>query len=349
MDDERLRSALRHLSESAPDPHGVLDGLAARSRALRARRRLLVAAGGMAVIAPVAVLRPWRRDSWPRVPAPPAVPSSLGDVLPFNATWLPEDAAEYFRSVMVAGPDVGTMERGWRVVSAEGELVVKLRAVPLDPYLPRTGEPVDVNGADGRFQETGLKVVSWPYSRHVALSVTVLWSPAKGVPGGTPPSTGASRDIALRVARSVRPDGRTTLLSPVRFGWLPAGYRHHRSELGGGSSHWGAAVMATGSRQHSPTITATLATRGADRDDGAVSITVRGRPAWYYRPSIAGPVGSGLRYSYLQVVLDNGLVVRVASSQTDDHDPAMVEEAALVEVANTLTIDDTPDRFWLTR
>lgn len=358
MDDvtmeERLRAALRHQADRAPGPHGVIAGFETRTRALRQRRRLLVAAAGVAVTAgiagPVLATRHWKRRGGPAAdPTPSAPPAGGGDMLPYQATWLPDGAVEYNRVLAVAGEEAGRMTRSWRaMVQGKDQKVIVRTEIGVQSAVPQ-GESVDVNGKSGYLDgDTTRADFTWWVTPTTMLQVMAYRARYDTSPG----DRGLYRDLVLRVAKSVRPDGQTRLVTPVRFGWLPTGYQHNSSAMGSEGVEvpgWHSGVIAGGKARDSSFVRAELSTVSVKRPPGAEAVTVRGRAGWYraYR-SASDPDGIP-RSSLLEIDSGKGFVVRVVTDPGGGSGPAPLDKAALIKVADSLTIDESPDFSWMGR
>lgn len=350
MNEETLRAALQRQADRAPDPDGVIAGLETRARAVRQRRRLLTAAGGIAVAAaiagPVMAVRPWvRRDG--QVVDPDATQTPLPDALPYQATWLPDGASEHRRVLTMVGEDAGKMQREWRAVVNGKEQKISLVAEIYRP-VDRLGPgwtPVDVNGVGGHLHaEKTAAVVRWRASKTITLTVNFFLARYDALPG----NRDMYRELALRVARSVRPDGRTRLVTPVRFGWLPPGYEGRDLMMGGESKEaWETSVTAGGERSASAFVRAQLARTRVQRPTAAVPVTVRGLPGWYHAYRTAGDPDGVPRSSLLEAEFGEGLVLRLVTDPGGLSAPAPLTPEALIKVGDDLVIDESPDLGWM--
>ncbi|MCW6006469.1 hypothetical protein K1W54_18075 [Micromonospora sp. CPCC 205371] len=222
IDAEAIRDAFAALADEAPDARPVRAALAGRARRHRQRRLVLrlAGAGTLAATTGVAVAGVWRltRPSDPDFPVLDGGPGGgwLEVPLRFRPSWLPHRYGEAGRGFIVDGDRAPVLSRDYQRGSAEG--VISLLVgwhTSLDPNRPSgTASTVDINGSPGqlvRVDSNGLATyVSWQPPGQPQLMVSVLTGDGAAV----------QRDVALRVARSVRPDPGLTWVGP-RFGWRP--------------------------------------------------------------------------------------------------------------------------------
>lgn len=140
------------------------------------------------------------------VPPKPAEHASEGaTVLQYQPGWLPEGSYENAR----AFHGQGMLTRTWVLPDSETTRQRELMLAVDQLSMPAQGRTVDINGIPGMLvtdhQNT---VVAWMAEPGQRISLTIM---------GTDEVT----NIALRVARSVKPDGDAAFVWPLEFTWLP--------------------------------------------------------------------------------------------------------------------------------
>ncbi|GAB3989643.1 hypothetical protein GCM10029978_115300 [Actinoallomurus acanthiterrae] len=229
--DEVIRQAFERQAENAPAADRVLADL--RVRMGRARRRRVATQGVMAAVVSGAAVAAavWVPSGGPesigrRVQAGPR-PAPVR--LLYRPGWLPQGFTEVAREVG-QGRSNGVQIRTWADRSlterpADNALVPRVdmevepptrggREDQLTSLRRQTGSTtVDVNGHEARrWQDSsGQCMIAWRPTAQTVLSVTMsgLIDPCAD---------------ALRVARSVGPDDRATVVPPLRATWLPTRY-----------------------------------------------------------------------------------------------------------------------------
>ena len=331
--DALLRSALEEMAGRAPDAERVRDGLAARARAHRQRRTLLVAGGAVTVAAAaggtvgLGLLRGARSGGpgddgppAPNLPSPsPGPPAGDGNLLvPMHhrPTWLPEGVFEHQRGANILGNRL-IQARIWRTQDPEAVTPhVQLFVMP-DQELG-SGEPVLVNGRQGLIgTEDSTALVAWPLDSGFSLAVVVggMQRPA---------------EIALRVARSVVPDDVSTLEVALDLGWLPDRVRGDHSVLlerrGSGADR----QVQISNESYTPVLLLFLSREEQARLDGE-PIGLRGR---------TGRVGSG----WAQVELDDGRLLGLSLTGVDSLEPTVGE---LRRIVDEVRIGPEPYTGWI--
>ncbi|MEV4513173.1 hypothetical protein AB0K00_29885 [Dactylosporangium sp. NPDC049525] len=222
IDTEAIRSAFAALADEAPPADRIRASLVVRARRHRQRRLVLQLAGAGTVVAAtgVAAAGVWRLTQPPasRFPVLHAGPGGgwLEVPLRFRPAWLPRGYGEGKRTVVVDGTQAPVLSRDWQPGTADRMIALLIGWHPsLDPDRPSGRETtVDVNGVPGRLVQTGDQTpgtyLTWQPPGQPQLLVSVH----------TDDVADAQQDLAVRVARSVRPDPGTTAVGP-RFGWLP--------------------------------------------------------------------------------------------------------------------------------
>ncbi|GAA3199650.1 hypothetical protein ACFO1B_50015 [Dactylosporangium siamense] len=222
IDADAIRSAFAALADEAPPPERIHASLAVRARRHRQRRLVLrlAGAGTVAAATGVAAAGVWRftRPPESRFPVLHAGPGGgwLEVPLRFRPTWLPRGYGEGQRGVVVEGTQAPVVSRGWQTgdMSQGISLMVGWHS-SLDPDRPNGPlTTIDVNGVPGELVQVGDQ----------ALGTFLTWQPP-GQPQllisvHTDDGADAQQHLAVRVARSVRPDPGVTSVGP-RFGWLP--------------------------------------------------------------------------------------------------------------------------------
>ncbi|MFC0527618.1 hypothetical protein [Phytohabitans kaempferiae] len=223
IDSEAIRTAFAALADQAPPPDRIRAALAARVRQHH-RRRLVLRLAGAGVVAAstgVATAGVWRatRPSGPGFPVLDGGPGGgwLDVPLQYRPAWLPQRYGESARTVVVDGERAPVISRDWQPGPAEQPISLLVGWHPsLDADRPGgTPENVEVNGAPGELVQVDADrfatYVTWRAPGQPQLMVSVL----------TDDGADAQRDLAMRVARSVRPDPGRIGVGP-RFGWRPA-------------------------------------------------------------------------------------------------------------------------------
>jgi hypothetical protein len=222
IDTDAIRGAFAALADEAPPPDRIRASLSVRARRHRRRRLVLRLAGAGAVAATtgVAAAGAWRatRPTEPGFPLLAGGPGGgwLEVALRFRPTWLPHRYGEGRRTVVVDDRWPAVLSRDWQPGAADRSISLLIGWHPsLEADRPRGRQTtVDVNGVPGQLVQV---------DGHT-LGTYLTWQP----PGGgqlmvsvlTGDGAADQRDVAVRVARSVRADRGITWVGP-RFGWLP--------------------------------------------------------------------------------------------------------------------------------
>ncbi len=349
--DDEIRAALDHVVSRAPDPASIRAGFASRARAHRQRRALLFAGGAMAASGAIGVpavlgwLEPGPRaangQSGPDVRTPPnlgpAAAEPISDAavervaMRYRPTWLPEGFVETSRTSSVAVDGSKYQVREWlRVEDARlspdqrSDATARIRLVlaPVNRLAIGDWRPaVTINGDDGGLSDADDHVpqVIWRIEKGLRLAVYV-----NGVADG--------RAVAVRIARSVKPDGVSGVECPLRLNWLPdflTEYAEQQIKLSAWGPTWrstrsvlvgdGAAVLL--SVEYGPDIAAPPA---------GIPATVRGR--------------SGLTRDYEG---DAGGWAHVALDGVDLLVTGAVNYDEIVQVTNKLDVGPRPYRGWI--
>ncbi|MCE7009810.1 hypothetical protein LWC34_44415 [Kibdelosporangium philippinense] len=234
--EEKIKQAFERQAGRAGDHRAVL----AEVRKATAKRRIsgwgmgLISIGVAAAVATPIVLssagQPYTAPpadpmvtTLPAAPVPEKPAEHAGEgvtVLQYRPTWLPDGAYEVSR--MFAGESA--LMRIWELPGSETANQRTLRLLLSQAAMPTVGKAVDINGIPGMLvtdhQETS---VTWMVEPGQRLSVIF-------------PGTDEVADIALRVARSVKPDGDAAFVWPLEFQWLPehlqpSGFTVHAIDL----------------------------------------------------------------------------------------------------------------------
>jgi hypothetical protein len=321
-----LRDGLARLASRAPDANEVLDAL---SRAKAPRRRpatLLVAAAAAVVIVAVGVpmiVHSLGEDS------PSADTSATAQVnwqvLQFHPTWLPDGFTEQYREV---SPGSRTQVRRWR----QGQ--VGAAEITLSTFSSQSPE----------WSGTALKIATLPDQIVIGgrvgmvtgdgTSAMVTWMPdaarvlqlkLTGVPD--------ARDAGKRIAGSIGHSA-TALRSELDFGPLPAGLVPMSSLTEGlsPSDADSGVKAATTAEPGTPVLRADISAH-APALQNAADVEVRGREGSYL-------AGKRPDADTVAVQLANGRWLTITGSVSKDE---------LLAVANSITVDASPDYAWIGR
>lgn len=337
IDTDAIRSAFAALADEAPPSDRIRASLAARARRHRQRRLVLrlAGAGTVAAATGAGATAVWRLAQPPAssFPALHAGPGGgwLRVPLRFRPTWLPRGYGEGERTVVVDGPQAPVLSRGWQPAATDHKISLLIGWHPsLDPDLPR-GQPatVDVNGVPGRLVQTGEEgpgtYLTWqpPGQPQLLLSVH------------TGDGADTRRDLALRVARSVRPDPEATWVGP-RFGWLPPDLATAPWRLSHGfqDTNWIQDVTVTGpgGRQLLISTGSSAAMRLANTFT-TTPIRIRDWDGWQVPET-----------KQLFLTLPDGVEV---AAQLDDGPPDEQTMPTLIRVIEAFDFGPWPDMTWL--
>ncbi|GIE31820.1 hypothetical protein Ait01nite_048650 [Actinoplanes italicus] len=204
-----LRDALATVADRAHDPGPVAAGIAARARAHRQRRGLLVASAAAVTGTGVAVA------VWPRTPTKilpdrkPAVsprPTATRAPVGYRPGWLPAGLTEVGRMGTVPGTGPVSQTRTWQR-GADGDDMVHLFLVPRSQFDPSGFDPLTLGGRR-----------AWAYPGPGKVWVEVDDRSFLSVSVGRSDRTG---QVARQVAASIEPDPSAVAEVSLAFGWLP--------------------------------------------------------------------------------------------------------------------------------
>ncbi|WP_433179419.1 hypothetical protein [Actinoallomurus sp. CA-150999] len=338
--DEVIRQAFERQAENAPAADRVLADL--RVRMGRARRRRVATQGVMAVVlsgAAIAAAVVWVPSGGPesighRVQAGPR-PAPVR--LLYRPGWLPQGFTEVARQVGQGRSD-SIQIRTWadRSVterSVDNALVPRVdvgvepptqggREDPLTSLRRQQGSTtVDVNGHEARRWQDGQGrcMIAWRPTAQAVLSVTMN--------GFIDPCTDA-----LHVARSVGPDGRATVVPPLRATWLPTGFATDHVVVSRTDSGCRAELVATSA----------LRSIGAEVGEGRLPaqgtpLRIGGRPARSYPVNAVSTTGEPDGGTAVAVDLGDGRLLTVRDYEGG---PAL-SRRTLGEVAAGVDVGDT--------
>lgn len=195
-----IRAALARQAERAPHPGPILHAL---EKPRRRRPWLLAIVGALVVAAAVAIPVAVSGND----PQPPAViPPLPSDAIPmrYKPTYLPDGMTEGRR---ISDNDGNLQTRHWGDGKVGAVSLANATGDQLGMFAGcKDGVVVNVNGRPGRLSQSpgGFWEVSWMATQDTCVQVT-----------------GGNEATALRVARSVQPDGEAVMRPLLRFGWLP--------------------------------------------------------------------------------------------------------------------------------
>jgi hypothetical protein len=337
--DEVIRQAFERQAEKAPPADRVLADL--RMRMSRARRRRVATQSVMAVVfsgAAVAAAAVWVPSGGPesighRVQAGPR-PAPVR--LLYRPGWVPRGFTEVAREVG-QGRSNSVQIRTWADRSlterpVDNALVPRVdvgvepptqggREDRLTSLRRQSGtSTVDVNGHEARRWLDGARCeIAWRPTAQAVLSVTLngLIDPCAD---------------ALRVARSVGPDDRATVVPPLRATWLPAGYA---------TDHVVVSRTDSGCRAE---LVATSALRSISAEVGAgrlpaqgTPLRIGGRPARSYHIDAVSTTGEPSGGMAVAVDLGGGRLLTVRDYEEDQG----LSPGALGQVAAGVDVGDT--------
>ncbi|GGN64675.1 hypothetical protein GCM10010112_25170 [Actinoplanes lobatus] len=257
--EELIRAAQELRADQAPPAERVRAALPRRTAQVKKQRRYglggaIVAAaavtaaiavpslavrddtGAAATVQPAAPsTAPATASASPGVPAQEPVATEVD--LGFKPTWVPPGFAEHIRTASAADPGNGfgpVLRRVWKKNVGIGdpwtgaELSLSVFSGMTGADVDRSGQPIDVNGAQGYYSPAQNDRKS-----------SVIWHPAQNtVLMLTASKLDISKNDLLRMARSVRPDTGVTGV-PARLNWLPDGWITTGTTVSGPSpSQW---------------------------------------------------------------------------------------------------------------
>jgi hypothetical protein len=354
--EELIQQAFEQRASHAPDPGRVVAGLQVAAR--RARRRRVVVVTTATVAATVCAVLAGSlvvglRSTAPSMSLVESAPGASTIPLRYQPTWLPGRVfGEVSRASSTGRADL-YQARTWVWMGdwpPLGEPLPKIEIEVHDRWTKtRTSPPktepgavgVDVNGHMGR--STGNSrgpwtcTVEWPDTAPNVLSVTVTY------PAMTP------CDIALRIARSVRPEKDAVVDTPLHLGAVPMGYQEQQATAEPGNG--GCDVRSLGSFKDRSVLDARLmhATFPADPiltyfgvPKSGTPIRVGGRPARFYSYSYSA--FSHTNASRVLVDVGHGRVLLVSAPDASS-EQALTKER-LIEIAAGARVGADPSCKW---
>jgi hypothetical protein len=364
--EDLVRGAYARLAERAVHPERVSSALPALTvRHTRQRRyRALAGVAAAVAVAVVATVPALVLTSTSRRPAADLPTPAGGQFrLRYHPTWLPEGMRETSREANLSGsmsvPDPPKfLTRTWSGAATSPGVRPELRldvlhltdaGYPASGYPnPGQGEPVDVNGAAGRYNSGS------PPSPHGGSPAAVVWRvDSATVLTLSSLSSDLSKSDLLKTARSVQADPDEAQF-PVTFGWLSPGLGAGFAQFNGDSpTVWSASVSAQSEGVSvdipggpSAVYTYISATLGPTSDPlvpaGGKLLTVRGHPARLVSKDMSDDYPHIERH--LVVELGPGEILTVYASVTQAQS---VSEADLVKTAERLHLDPHPDTAWI--
>lgn len=337
IDTDAIRSAFAALADEAPPPDRIRASLAIRTRRHRQRRLVLGLAGAGTVVAAtgVAAAGVWRltRPPEPRFPVLDTGPGGgwLEVPLRFRPAWLPHGYGEGRRTVVVDGTRAPVLSRDWQPGASDRSISLLVGWHPsLDPDRP-SGQPtaVDVDGVAGQLVQVGDQApatyLTWQPPDQPQLMVSVV----------TGDAADDQRDLAVRVARSVRADPGHTWVGP-RFGWLPPDLATvpWRLQQGFEETSWAqhVTVTGTGGRQ----LLVSMGTSAARRLENTFATTPIRIGEW------SGWQVPETRQLFL--TLPDGIEV---FAQLDDESGGEQAMPALIRIMEEFEFGPWPDMSWI--
>ncbi|GAA2119861.1 hypothetical protein [Actinomadura alba] len=228
--DELIRQEFERQAADAPDPGQVLARFGVRAERARRRRAItrgVAAALAAAVAVPAVMVGRYALTERPEPierPVPLDTPPASVTLL-YRPTWVPPGLAEVTRRV---GPRKGArQERIWSS-ALRGDGTSNERA----PLLSVSASGRTQGGLEDYFDSLRRQpeAVRLTVRGHPALRLrdgrrcVVAWRPTAGQVVSVETLNLGTCDDAERVARSVVPDGATTVVQPLSVGWLPRSY-----------------------------------------------------------------------------------------------------------------------------
>ncbi|MGN9908626.1 hypothetical protein ACTMTJ_13870 [Phytohabitans sp. LJ34] len=284
IDTDAIRGAFAALADQAPPPDRIRASLAIRARRHRQRRLVLrlAGAGAAAATTGVAAAGVWRltRPTEPAFPVLHAGPGGGWSRVPlrFRPAWLPHGYGEGQRSVVVDGTQAPVLSRTWQPGTPDQLISLLIGSHPsLEADRPSgRATTIDVGGVPGELVQVGDQPpathLTWQPPGQPRLIVSVL----------TDDGADAQQDVAVRVARSVRPDPGHTWVGP-RFGWLPPDFATvpWRLQQGFDDASWAqhVAVDAADGRQLLITMGSSASSR-LENTFATTPVRIRGLSGW---------------------------------------------------------------------
>ncbi|MEV0728074.1 hypothetical protein [Polymorphospora sp. NPDC050346] len=352
IDSAAIREALTAIADEAPGPERIRANLTGRTRRHRQRRLVLRLAGtgvataavGLGGLGTVRLLdRP--RTGFPEISDGPGG-GWLEVPLRQHPTWLPPGHGQSQLRVLVSGKEAPVVARQWeRPGTADARTPIVALTVgwheSLDADRP-TGrtQDVDVAGVAGQ-------LVRGPEIPDAAPDVHVIWQPP-GEPQLILTVLGDDTveqraNVALRVARSTRPDPRHIRLGP-RPGWLPIGLAGRPWQLfvNYEGADWRQLVSVTGGDgRQLMVLSGPGAHAGLLNQQAARPVRVLGSDGWHVPDN-----------GHLFFTLPDGVAVFVGldapiAAEPTGGDPETVPLAELVRIAEEFDFGPWPDMSWV--
>jgi hypothetical protein len=330
-DDEMLRDALHTIADRAHDPGPVAAGIAARARARRQRRGLLVASAAAVTGAGVAVTV-WPRTTAPvssRV-APSTSPAPTGTRVPvgYRPGWLPAGFTEVRRMGTVPRTGPVSQTRTWHRGTNANDMI-HLFLTPRAQFDPFGFESLTLGGRRA-WAYKGPGKVFVEVDGEAILSVSVTRSDRTG-------------EVARQVAASIEPDPSAVAEVSLAFGWVPERFTGPVSaELSGTAARW-REVLRRDRSVEAELVWEVSTSKGEP-------ITLRGRPGMIHMgdegvgcPDLPGnSVACRGMSGFARVELGGGRLLRVLIQPGET-----VSRAELVRITEELVLGPEPDTAWL--
>ena len=354
--EQLITDALRRQETRAPNSAPVLAALRRSADRPRARVRGLVVAVAAAVVVALGVpvgLSQFTSITAMRVASgPEPTRSEPAITLRYTAGWLPDGFHEVYRGAGVAG----VQQRRWAngpVGADPGSTPTDTSIISLTLHTPAEPNWADTGAAISEMRDK-VTVQGHPagFARVDNLSARLLWMPAEDtILQVTTINLPDSRQVAIRVAESVRADGSAALQPEIKFGALPAPLRELNAAVTGDSARAAATVLMAGDPTRtdgeSPTVTVTLS-RQAPELTGGQPVTVRGRPGTYAPPpDRRNTEHNDFGPARVAVALPDGRWLTLAAPGPTGGRPTSLSAAELTAILDGVVFGPPPDHSWL--
>jgi hypothetical protein len=334
--DDLIREAVRRQEMLAVDPDHIRAALPARAARRRTRTRVtlatVAAAVAIAVTVPIIVMRDNGNSDEPATSST-AGPSQAGAPLYYRPTWLPAGMVERRRSVSIHGA-LEFAERYWKRASADDSasgqqiiLTTKVRASTEEP-----APNVDINGTPGWYDDIQSSM-SWQVDEDTKLTLMA-------------PELGLSKEVLLRIARSVTPDP-TRMRLPLRLDWVPDGVADQRLQVRGDSpTTWKATILSADDKVHYLAVSVGTA---ADTASGE-TVTINGHTAQLAQVDEKDAERPSYRTKWLLTMdLGDGRQLTVRSGSAGYAAASELTRDDIIRIAEHVQVDADPDLAWLGR
>jgi hypothetical protein len=301
--EELIKAALAKGAERAPHPGRVINALNSPPRR-RIRGALIALIGAVVIGAAFTAPIVFRQSAEPMPPAASELPPPVAETvaLKYGVTHVPPGYGEIVREADIGG---GQQHRGWQ----NGQNLIHLSVYT--PRSPRwqwatlpTIDQVEIGRAPGWVavgDDTFTQVTFMP-DQDTLVQVQVHGPPR-------------SREKAIEVANSVRPDGVTTVVPPLSFGTMPPRFTRIAMSIRGSSPATGEAwLTASSDDAMTPEVQARLVAKGSTKLHG-------------WNVTVPTPDGREIELVY-------------------NSDSKLSEQQAL-EIAEDMTVGAKPDFSWL--